>query len=185
MPAPIASTNTCPWYGRPWRRLHGRLLMMPTTPIDGSAAMTLDRAGEDRRVDDCRSEPGRADGRRRRGLGHDQHLRAPPRVPDEAQVSVGVEYHPDFGTVARQGGDHAQRIARRQGRRRGGLLHRQRRDDQPPAGDHRRRRGDHGRARGDPLACFRRQLDPARVTGQRAHRRAYPDVKARRKRVGR
>ena len=39
MPAPIASTNTCPWYGCPGS-VHGRVLMMPTTPIDGSADMT-------------------------------------------------------------------------------------------------------------------------------------------------
>lgn len=35
MPAPIASTNICPKYGRP-SSTHGRLLTIPTTPTEGS-----------------------------------------------------------------------------------------------------------------------------------------------------
>ena len=54
MPAPIASTNTWPSYGWPGS-LHGRLLMTPTTPIDGIGGHGLDRPGEDRRVDDGRA----------------------------------------------------------------------------------------------------------------------------------
>jgi hypothetical protein len=39
IPAPMASTNICPMYGRPVS-IHGRELTMPTTPTEGSPDMT-------------------------------------------------------------------------------------------------------------------------------------------------